>query len=476
VQGELYDSRVSRHMSPFGQRFANYKTILPHPITAADKRIFYAVGMGDLRIEVPNGKSSTPIGLKDVLHALDMGIIIVSVSCITQSGCKVIFDVDVCHIFNRAGTPIGAIHTDKHSLYKAEHIYVASIPDEWVNIAIMHRCLAHIAPDSIQKMVKRGIVEGVQLINDSAIVTCKACEQAKATHKEIWKEHEVPLSDVLGKEIHSDVWGHSPVPSLGGRRYYVTFTDDFYCHTWLTTMHTKDETLAAYKAYAAWFSTQHGVKIKWLHSDHGGEYTGKVFSRFLAEQGTKRRLTMHDTPQHNGVAESLNHCLMECMRAFLIQAILSKSLWVEVSHFIIWLKNCSITHVLGDATPHECLMGCKPNLAGLLEWGPHMWVYAGKSLKLGKHAALVHWISYNKGSPHAHRIYWPDMQSVTAERNVRFTADFTTVYTLPGPVHNQPPTSPVQSALPPADTTASSPDTSRITATTYATTPSNVKW
>jgi hypothetical protein len=60
---------------------------------------------------------------------------------------------------------------------------------------------------------------------------------------------------------------------LGGRRYYVTFTNDFSCHTWLTTMHMKDKMLAAYKAYAAWLSTQYGVKIKQLHSDHGGKYT-----------------------------------------------------------------------------------------------------------------------------------------------------------------------------------------------------------
>jgi hypothetical protein len=83
AQGELYSSRALRHMSPFDEQFTNYKTILPHLITAADKRIFYAVGTGDLRIKVPNGESSTPIVLKDVLHAPDMGITIVSVSWIT---------------------------------------------------------------------------------------------------------------------------------------------------------------------------------------------------------------------------------------------------------------------------------------------------------------------------------------------------------------------------------------------------------
>jgi hypothetical protein len=144
AHGELYDFRASRHMSPFGKKFTNYKSILPCPITATDKRIFYAVGTGDLRIEVPNGKSFTPIVLKDVLHAPDMGIMIVSISWITWSSCKVVSDVDVCHIFNKVGNHIGAICANKHSLYKAECTYVASIPDERVNIATMHRCLTHI--------------------------------------------------------------------------------------------------------------------------------------------------------------------------------------------------------------------------------------------------------------------------------------------------------------------------------------------
>src|SRR6267142_1251595 len=81
--GKLYNSGALCHMSPFSERFTNYHSIPPHTITTTDKQVFYAVGTGDLRIKVPNGKSSTPITLKDVLHALDMGITIVSVSQIT---------------------------------------------------------------------------------------------------------------------------------------------------------------------------------------------------------------------------------------------------------------------------------------------------------------------------------------------------------------------------------------------------------
>jgi len=75
VQSELYDSGASRHMSPYRAQFATYRDIELRAIAAADKRLFYAQGMGDLRITVPNGESSTPMLLKDVLYAPDMGVI-----------------------------------------------------------------------------------------------------------------------------------------------------------------------------------------------------------------------------------------------------------------------------------------------------------------------------------------------------------------------------------------------------------------
>jgi len=59
-----------------------------------------------------------------------MGITIVSVSWIMQTGCKVVFDVDICHIFNKAGNPIGVIRANNNGLYKAECVYMAVIPKE----------------------------------------------------------------------------------------------------------------------------------------------------------------------------------------------------------------------------------------------------------------------------------------------------------------------------------------------------------
>jgi len=48
IQSELYDSGASRHMSPFRKQFLTYKQIEARPITAANNKVFHAIGMGDL--------------------------------------------------------------------------------------------------------------------------------------------------------------------------------------------------------------------------------------------------------------------------------------------------------------------------------------------------------------------------------------------------------------------------------------------
>ena len=58
-------------------------------------------------------------------------------------------------------------------------------------------------------------------------------------------------------------------------------------------------------------SQQRDVCIKTLFTDRGGEYTSKEFEEYLAKKGTKHRLTMHDTPEQNGVAERLNRTLVK---------------------------------------------------------------------------------------------------------------------------------------------------------------------
>jgi hypothetical protein len=96
-------------------------------------------------------------------------------------------------------------------------------------------------------------------------------------------------------------------------------------HTYL--MKRKSETLEKYKAFKAWVWTQYGKKIKIFQVDNGGEFISNEFKEHLQKQGTELRLTVHHSPQQNGVAERLNYTLVEHAHAMLIASGLPRSLW-----------------------------------------------------------------------------------------------------------------------------------------------------
>jgi hypothetical protein len=106
-----------------------------------------------------------------------------------------------------------------------------------------------------------------------------------------------------GGEIHSDLWGPAFVATKAEKHYYITFTDDKIPLTHLNLLRLKSEAFDSYKEYEAWCDTHLDTCIKVFHLDHGSEYLGKEFITYLKSKGTAQKLTVHDTPQHNGIAE-----------------------------------------------------------------------------------------------------------------------------------------------------------------------------
>jgi len=170
-----------------------------------DKQVFYAVATGDLRIEVPNGESSTPIILKDVLHALDMGVTIVAINCITKARYTVLFNHECCRICDKNNRHVGNIPVSITGLYKVECVYAAATKVECIDLVTLHRCLTHITPDAIHTMINSSVLEGIELTDNGPMATCETCEQAKAMCKQIQKERKAPLADAVGTETHTDL-------------------------------------------------------------------------------------------------------------------------------------------------------------------------------------------------------------------------------------------------------------------------------
>ncbi|KAL5512318.1 hypothetical protein ACEPAG_3310 [Sanghuangporus baumii] len=397
----ILDSGAMKHISPYKEDFLDLRPIDPKPFDTLSKPI-HAIGIGTLAVDMPNGDSSSRLNIENVHYAPMSPYTLLSQGSFDRSGFTYSGGRGTCILYNSNGRRIATLNLSKNGLYRFTHNPISRESDhamavlEKLTMKSLHTRLGHISPSTVSQMLKNGAVTGLQLDEAAPwINTCESCIYGKATRKEVSKVRHGDPAKKFGEETHSDLWGPSPIQSLGGKHYYVTFTDDATRHTVIQILRTKNQVLTACKQYAKWAETQHGVKLKCLHSDRGGEYAGKEFVSFLDSQGTEQKLTTHDTPEHNGVAECLNQTIGERVRAMLHASGLSKNLWAECAKHAVWLKNRTSTKVLGGKTPHEVLTGEKPNLSGLQEWGTKCWVHNKTKLKLDQRACEGRWLGYD---------------------------------------------------------------------------------
>ena len=156
-----------------------------------------------------------------------------------------------------------------------------SFKDTSISITNSHCWLGHISLDNVRQLCQDGLITGFTLQQDTEITTCDSCAYAKMTHKPMPKERNSKHADSPGGEVHTDMWGLSPVKSLSGKLYYISFNDDKTHYIWVYLLVHKSNALHTYLLFEAWMKTQHGYRIKCLHSNQGREYLSNKFSNYL---------------------------------------------------------------------------------------------------------------------------------------------------------------------------------------------------
>ena len=82
--------------------------------------------------------------------------------------------------------------------------------------------------------------------------------------------------------VYTDLWGPSPVASLGGLRYYIIFIDESSRKVWVYFLKNKSDVFEIIKKWKAMVETETCLNIKCLRSDNGGEYIDGGFSEYCA--------------------------------------------------------------------------------------------------------------------------------------------------------------------------------------------------
>ncbi|KIM51512.1 hypothetical protein SCLCIDRAFT_33370 [Scleroderma citrinum Foug A] len=174
--------------------------------------------------------------------------------------------------------------------------------------------------------------------------------------------------------------------------------------------------------HIAFVCTQHNATVKFVRSDRGGEYLPTEVHNYFAKCSMKHELTVHDSPQQNGVAEHTNQTLVENACVMLFRAGFPRALWAEAISHATYLKNRSPTRALVDKTPYEKVHGLQPDLSDMHRFGCPVYVRIKNTGKLDEQAKQARFIGYDYNSK-GYRVYWPKSRHISIERNVHFLPD-----------------------------------------------------
>jgi hypothetical protein len=256
-------------------------------------------------------------------------------------------DILTKEIIGRGTKKGGLYYMDDFSTGRANNMQ-NSLNVKHKQILLWHRRLGHPSFNYLKHLLPN-LFSGL-LVSE---LKCDICILAKS--------HRVPYLSSSNKNdtpfslIHSDVWGPSPISTVSGIRWFVTFIDDCTRMTWLYVMRHKNDVFSIFRAFHTLIQTQFSAKIRVLRSDNGGEYVNQEFHHYFKTHGIVHETTCPQTPQKNGVAERKNRHILETARALLIDSHVPRHFWSDAVVTAVYLLNRMPSQVLNFQTPLQML-------------------------------------------------------------------------------------------------------------------------
>ena len=156
--------------------------------------------MGDLQLELPNGKIKTKMIFKNAIHAPEMAFTLISISRLDKAAFAVNFKRGMCSINNHKEKTVATIpHSD--GLYKIaagkqeSKSKMANAANAKMSISEVHKKLGHIAHSAIKHAIANGQITGIDLDMSSKPEFCEACAKAKSAQQPFLKQSGTRAKD-----------------------------------------------------------------------------------------------------------------------------------------------------------------------------------------------------------------------------------------------------------------------------------------
>ena len=157
---------------------------------------------------------------------------------------------------------------------------------------LWHMWLRHGGEKSLQSFAKQGLLKGIRT---GKLVFCEHCVLRKQ-----WRARfgtAIHNTNGILDYVHSNAWGPTKTPSIGGRHHFVTFVDDFSRRVWVYTMKNKNDVLGVFLKWKSHVENQTRRKVKVLRTDNGGEYKRDPFLEVCQDCGINRHFIVRRTSQ-----------------------------------------------------------------------------------------------------------------------------------------------------------------------------------
>ena len=217
----------------------------------------------------------------------------------------------------------------------------------------LHKKLGHISYFLINKLLETSKLTITTHLIDRTESPCKDCILNNIRRNPVPKLRTSPMATTFGEHFHIDIFGPLPVESLGNKYlYWLTIVDDSSRWLTLAPMRTKDDAYTQWVIFSTELLTQYGIRVKILQSNNDSVFVGKEMTNYLKTQGTLPRLTVHNTPAQNGVAECVHQTIMNLIQVNLHTASLPYRLWWYAALYAVYLYNRTPRSPLKYKTPY----------------------------------------------------------------------------------------------------------------------------
>ena len=425
----VVDSGSTTHMVQSSDGLTDVRQVHGE-VVVANNQVVQSTGVGRMAVILKDAAGrSVRATMYDVLVVPELGRNLLSVKRITCAGGSVSFGPGKGTI--KIGDAIIPIR-QSGALYELNVRAASKDQDQAAaNVAIgrgaylkWHQRLGHRNAKDIARLGKLDVGVPADLRGEGECV-CDACEVAKHTHASFPRSGGLHRAKKPLELAHTDL-ETMDVPSIGGARYAIGFTDD--ATRWLRVyyMKTKDEALKYLKQYVADMSGMlKGKKLQALRSDNGGEYVGGLFEAWCKEQGIMHTCSGPQAPQQNGVAERMWRTVVEGTRSLLVTSGLGPEFWAEAMNTMVYLINRMPSSALNGDTPFHALFGKHAKLSHLKIFGCRAYahVYDNKRRKLDDKAWRGIMVGYDEHNTSCYRIFDPARGVTLRTVHVTFAED-----------------------------------------------------